>query len=278
MKRRSLHVPRYRRRYTFEYKPLTEETFLAWKQDEVAEITIVRFVRKPGMVRSRNEVRTIRKIPAAYIRIVDQLENEADAGQLLSMHEVLRRATYAEETLDAFGIELIRAGAGEEAFRSKVLNPLMMRQLRGVMSNYGPNVRNAIEKGNKALTIRDVTTFYFEYDPIDAGGIASFRRNLIYTPEARWHLSLVLGLADIDDAGNIANVWANQDSIMESLNKGLRGVTEVPQVEGITIPAFNTTEIEVIICEKLERYFAPELALTVCRLTLPPIVADTIFP
>ena len=195
----------------------------------------------------------VRKIPVAYIRIVDQLERESTHGTHNDGHEALRRANYAEETLDAFGRELCHRDGSGPGFRSKVLNPIMQRQRAGIPSHYTPHVRNSM--GGR--TIRHATRLYLSQDPVDPNVIPFYRRSLIYVPEVRWHLGLMMGNLDIKSTVDFNGIQENHNIIMKNLR-------DVPQpVSQGRIHPFNLAEAEVIVAEGLNTFFGDELKLSV---------------
>ena len=252
-------------KYSFEYPKLTIDRFMTWEEGDVVQVTISQLIKNKGKM-SWHEKKTVRVIPAAYVRLIDQFGLEASLATVNHDHEAQRRATYAIETLNALGKELSGYKHTGAAFRSSVLNPIMQRQVRGVQSDYGPAVRNAIVKG-RSPTIYDATEFYLRLDHLDRKSIPLYRRQLIYSPEQRWHLGIVLGHVDPKDRSVLRKIWDNHEELMEELRKEARAGK--PQEasggsgEEIGVPPFNAAEIEVIITEGLDRFFRKELALTV---------------
>jgi hypothetical protein len=240
---------------------------MTWEEGDVVQVTISQLIKNSGKM-SFHKKKTARVIPAAYVRLIDQFEMEASLATVNHDHEAQRRVTYAIETLNALGKELSsRKDTGAE-FRSSVLNPIMQRQVRGVQSDYGPAVRNAIAKG-RTPTIYDATEFYLHLDHLDKKSIPLYRRQLIYSPEQRWHLGIVLGHVDPKDRSVLRNIWTNHEDIMEELHKeacaGKCQQASGDSGEEISVPPFNAVEIEVIITEGLNKFFEKELALTVSR-------------
>jgi len=192
---------------------------------------------------------------------LDQFQKEAEhAAKWNRSHEAQRCAAYAEETLDAFGKELFGAKIVDPAaFRSKVLNPVLQRQLHGVPSHYTPAVRGAVAGGDRPVTIRDATVFYLKNDPISPTMIPSYRRNCVYIPEVRWHLGVLMGTSAIAGPKQYSNIRSNQDEIMEQLR--LEGPWEGPG-----IPPFSYVEVEAIYCKGIASFFERELEHVVGRL------------
>ena len=213
-----------------------------------------RYVKKRGKKSTAKQSKTI-QLPIAYHQIIHQLKMERRHGSHHNTgHEAQRRAVYAGETLDALGRELFNPSlVGGANFRSKVLNPELQRQMHGVPSHYTPVVRRAVANGDREVTIRDATEFYLKHDPVDPRMIPVFRRNLIYIPEARWHLGIVMGVTKPDSVPSFNRIHKNQDRIMEALQKG-------PNPSDDTgVPLLNATELEVLYEEKIHQFFDAEI-------------------
>jgi len=177
-----------------------------------------------------------------------------------SSHESLCRQTYAREILDAFSDELKmlkRDNMPPANFRSWVLTPILQRQLNGVYNGYGPSVCGGIPKEGEELTILDATRFYLQDDPIDPIFIRTYRRNLLYFPNARWHLGIVMGQeyggsqAAIDHYNKVLD---NHYAIMLDVK-----VEGHKKYDNNNIPLLSYIEIRCIIDEGLERFFEEEL-------------------
>ena len=224
--------------------------------------------RCPGT--SKPEIRwTPYQVPAPYDRIISQLLAEANHAERHNSHESYRRAEYALKVLDAFATEHIKfqsTGLAPASFRSKVLTPILQRYRLGVDDSYTPAVHAGISNNPGPLTIQDVTRFYLGADPTDPRYIPSYRRNILYLPNSRWHLGLLLGAVPVDDKkaaiSHYNRVQANHDAIMLSLQAG--GYTET-DVNGI--PLLNHAEVAAIIDEGLEEFFQTELDQVV---SIPP--------
>lgn len=167
-------------------------------------------------------------------------------------YEAQRRMSFAQIILTALKAELTtyfaHADADPAAFRSYVLTPLLQRQLWGVEENYEPMVRAAVSNGSGDPTIEQATDFYLGEDPCNPSWIQTYRRNLVYIPEARWHLGIVLGTCAIGNAKAYRLVREHTDEIEPS-----------PRTEA-GFPPFNAAEVSVIVLERLQSFFDPELA------------------
>ena len=269
---------------------ITPERFMSWKRFETRTVMV-------GIVGSkwRNGERVMEPnsplpscIPAPYDRIVAQLIAEDEHAEHDDSHEAVRRQSYARRVLNSFWME-IREYRYETGplwkFRPKSLTPLLQRQLAGVEENYSPSVRESVSQGNGTPTIEQATHFYLRDDPTIPRWIPNFRRNLIYIPEARWHLGVVLGVHAIGDPQAFEQVRRNSDLITKNIQKqaenGARNLdtndeqdneySDEEEIDSVDIPRFNDLEVSVIVNERLEKFFAPELELVVrvscCRIT-----------
>lgn len=198
-------------------------------------------------------------IPAPYDRILGQLVAEVGFAMDHNIYEALRRQSYANEILDGFVDEIDLYSGPSRNFRSKVLSPILQRQLKGVYDAQGPMVRSAV-----GTTIGEATEFYLEDDPTDPGNIPIYRRNIIYSAEARWHLAIIMGLSPDAHRQHYLKVIANHDKILEAVS--LEPQLDVPPGE---IPPLRKVEARVIVDEGLCEFFRPEL-YEVVRIT-PPI-------
>lgn len=205
-------------------------------------------------VNNEPKVLVEKEIPAGYCRLISQLSAEITHAALHSGHEALRRCSYAMEVLDAFGTELSSVRSMNADFRSKVLTPILQRQLRGVPDHYTPGVSCAIASDGKVVTIADATEFYLREDPLDPKWIPSYRRNLIYTPEMRWHLGVILGIATVGNEEDYNDVRSRHDLLMKALKT---------QTDDHDHTTFSATEVFVLVEEELEGYFEDELEASV---------------
>ena len=117
---------------------------------------------------------------------------EASHGVKCRGHEARRRQTFAKEVLHKFWAELHQPRDSLKGFRSVVLTPILQRQLWGIEENYRPMVEDAVAQGGQEPTIKQATKFYLERDPTDYRWIGTYRRNLLYVPEAQWHLRALM--------------------------------------------------------------------------------------
>ena len=266
----------HRRRHTFKYT-FEAANFLAWRRNEVGKITVIKQL-------NGRKSRAVRNIPIGYIQLVDQLVKESLHGQE-GGQESVRRSAYADITLDAFARELFAKAVAGPKFRSKVLTPLMQRHRSGIPDHYTPVLRRSL--GGETAT--HATLFYLSEDPINPKYLSQYRRSLIYLPESRWHLGLLLGTIELKNQDHYNIVWQNHDRVMTALRDGNRddegesdesesdesesedsdsdssqAVDE--QVREVKVHAFSKVEVEVILQERLQDFFKVELA----RVAIPP--------
>ena len=169
-------------------------------EDETFEIEIMRIVWPPTLTQEQKELGD----PGSN-DFTTAIRYEIHAGYRLPLRCMLReirfmthdnhdshiclfRATYLMMILDLFADELTRAPKDLTArFRSKALNPLLQRQLRGISDHEGHVV-----KAEVGSTLNDAANFYLSEDPLDPVHINTVARNLLYI----WHVRLALMYID----------------------------------------------------------------------------------
>jgi hypothetical protein len=260
-------APRWK--YDFECS-IPANKFMHWTKGELRTIRLGKSRKQRGKKSYKMCYKEYR-IPAPYDRIICQLAMEDLHAMDHDSHESRQRQAYAREVLDEFGKELDKLQGYSDAamvdFRSAVLTPLLQRQALGVHDAYGPSIIAAIGS-DEELTIQAVTKFYLQDDPTDPALIPSYRRNILYLPDARWHLGRVLGNpSDTTLAGATRYynmVRENHDRIMEYLKT--HGLQEYDEYG---TPLLTCVEISVIIEEGLDLFFADELNKQVRHMPLP---------
>ena len=187
-------------------------------------------------------------IAVQYARLVHQFKLEITHANADTGHESLRRQTYAQTILDAFGEELDDYHGFPIDFRSKVFTPVLQRQLRGVSDSYAPSIRTAIAPSTSKPTISQVTSFYLGNDPLDPRCIPSYRRNLLYIREVWWHLGVLMGKYSVKSVEDFNRTMDIHDVIIEAL----RGMGS-PDPRGI--PKLNEVEVATIYADGLQDFF-----------------------
>ena len=127
------------------------------------------------------------QIPAGYRRVLMGFLREIEfmTKDKLRSHNCLFRAVYLTKVLDMFVDELKRIKpATPDRFRSRVLNPILQRQLRGVLDQEAMAVKS--EVGDK---LEEIGEFYLKEDPLDTRLTNKMLRNILYV----WPVRLSLG-------------------------------------------------------------------------------------
>jgi len=223
-----------------------------------------RVVKKRGKATTRLTDWKEYAIPAPYQHIVCQLiaEDLHARSTANNTHEAIQRQTYAKKVLDEFGKELYKLTSPPTAsFQSKVLTVILQRHVEGVPDAYAPTVRTAIaggvDPGEFGLTIQAVTEWYLRGDPVKSDNMALFRRHLLYLPDVRWHLGILVKKRTGAAAKQFYNlVRANHDRVMEDIAEDRP--PPAAEQEGDP-PPLTQTEVSVIISEGLNGLFRPEL-------------------
>lgn len=231
----------------------------SWEKDETKCIQYGRMQKSRGK-QPRQVAYKNRFIPCAYTRVIDQFCKEVLHAEYNASHEAQRRASYAQRILNATGeeldgdVDLEEDGTEAAAWRSTVLTPILQRYLYGIPDSYAPAVYDALlppspgMDPDKALTIGDVTRFYLGRDPTLPSLASIYFRNLVYRWEARWHLAVAFGRADINDVNCYGNFIQNQKVLIKNATK--------PQEPGDGIPPLTLTEYATVLCEGIELPFA----------------------
>jgi hypothetical protein len=131
------------------------------------------------------------KVHAGYHHLLAGMLREIEFITLdkFSTHELLFRAEYLKRVLDVFVQELAKVNPRTcTRFRSKVLNPILQRQLRGVHDNEPDAVRNEVGESKE-----DAAEFYLSVDPLDPSNRNRMRHNILYI----WSVRLSLAYWDM---------------------------------------------------------------------------------
>jgi hypothetical protein len=130
---------------------------------------------------------TYRKLPFGYLRVLLGFIREIEfmTTDQLKSHNCLFRATYLMKVIDQFVLELPRiSSAAPERFRSRVLNPILQRQLAGLPDHEPKSIRDHVGRTHK-----DSAKFYLVNDALDPRFRMELLRNLLYI----WSVRLALG-------------------------------------------------------------------------------------
>ena len=210
-------------------------------------------------------------VPAPYARVVSQMSAEVRHGAKSSGHESRRRLAFAKEVLHEFWAELQQPRDSLEGFRSVVLTPILQRQLWGIEENYRPMVERAVAQGGEEPTIKQATKFYLERDPTDHRWIGTYRRNLLYVPEARWHLRVMMNQIAVgdeeaydhmrdrtDELHRVRKMDYNDDNRFIRYGDENDGESEENWVSHKPPRVYTKAEVGVIIEEELDEFFDVE--------------------
>jgi len=255
---------------------------MQWEEDELRPIKVglIKRVKSDDMCPPTYKTTwSGKEIPAAYTRIISQLEMEIEHTKTHKGHEALRRDSYARAMLDLLGKEIKAYKGNWTAFRSKVLGPVLLRNLYGCPDAYGPVVREFIKSREDKddedqddddqddITIALATEFYLTHDATHPKYIPNFRRNLVLIPEMRWHLSVLMNNIKLGDETSYNRIRDGHDTLMDRMRKK---VVADPVEEG-TIPPFSKAEVKTIVDDRLEAFFELELQRVVSLTPPHPI-------
>ena len=235
---------------------ITIHDFMSWAVGTLRPFEI-------GSKQARSNRITYRKkhIPAPYDRILCQLIMEDRHGAVDRSHEAVRRQSYAQQVLDEFAKDFTSYEGEPIDFRSNVLSPILQRQLMGVSDAYLVSVRKAVGEGSDNPTIGQATRFYLEDDPTIPELIPNYRFNMVFIPQVRWHLGILMGVIQVGDHPGYKRVWDNQDYLMSAPPAECE-----PNLDGDQMPLFTPSMVTVIVDERLDLFFGPECGRVVCVL------------
>jgi len=251
-----------------------------WADTIVQTVQFGKLIRVPD----KNQYKVTHKpyeVPAVYHRLICQLTAEEDHGKRHNSHESRRRQMYARQVLDALAEEIITNQAqpperriSPTFFRSHILTPILQRQLRAVHDAYMPSVHTAmIRKGEDSLTISRVTEIYLHQDPTLAHHIPRYRRHLLYVPEPRWYLGILVNPGRVGDADFYNTVRQHHEEILMAIREEKGKGKECDEGRNMRdpygMPLLRRAEVRAIVLEGLEDLFAQELTAVV----LYPIIS-----
>jgi hypothetical protein len=172
-------------------------------------------------------------------------------------------------------------------WRSKVLTPILQRQLQGIPDPYAPAIHTAIsncsrdddddvyedgedEDANDVVTISDATKFYLGTDPLDPSNLPTFRRNLVYIREVRWYLQMLFENGNLlSDRKCFDRSINNQDYLINTVDDDEidEDEEEDEEEEDDGVPLLSSAEASTIYFEHLEEFFKEELERVVSVFT-----------
>ena len=183
-------------------------------------------------------------IHAGYHRVLAGFLKEIafmEKGGLKS-HNCLFRATYLSKVLDLFVAELPRVRSSTPAsFRSRVLNPILQRHLRGVLDH-----EPELVKGEVGGTRELAGKFYLTLDPLDPTLANEVLRNLLYIWPVRLSLLYLLS-QDLPDENSYMSGLRNTEWLFEERAK----ISD----EDWDAVALTDVEEKVVLLENLQPFF-----------------------
>jgi len=87
-------------------------------------------------------------------------------------------------------------------------------------------------------------------------------RNLLYIPEVRWHLCIVLGKVKPRDTDAYNRIRCEHNDLINAHQDDTSDDNGSNDDDSTTV--FGKAEVAVIVQDKLEEYFAEELANMIC--------------
>ena len=232
---------------------------MSWKSGELRPFSI-------ASRRKKNSRLQTKEILAPYDRLLAQLIAEVQHGILHDCHEARRRKVYASQVLDKFVTEFNAYNGSGITFRSKVLTPILQRQLLGTTADsYMVSVRRAVARGDDDPTIAQATEFYLHEDPTDPGLIPAYRFNMVFVPEMRWHLAIVSDVVELGSFDSYIKIrCTNQDALITEIKES---ALYLPRRR---LPIFEEAMIKVLEVEKIDTFFRDEIehAVRIYKLSL----------
>ena len=253
------------------------ELFLDWEKDQTLLI-------KVGTVHGPSNPRMCfrhRFVPVVYAQLLHQLCIEVAHAHFNKGHKAQRQAAYADQVTDLFAheiynhMDLSRQGATASKWCSKVLTPILQRQIAGVPDAYLPSIHAGVldsedddsdldeeDNTSREMTIAEATIFYLNRDPTDPALILEYRHNLLYTRELRWYLSTLLGSIWVDDVGGF-NISLFTQNELENFPQESDEEEDSDSGEVDVPPPLDTVDILVILVEGLQEFYMEELEAVV---------------
>ena len=262
----------YRKKYEVECE-INEERFMDWMPGELREVSIESQRKRRGKAATATVSKKY-KVPAPYDRVIAQLRAEDRHGDHNQGHEALRRQSYARRVLDEFAKEISSYKGSDVSFRSKVLTPILARQLAGVPDAYSPGVKvgvipssswpspedeEPIKESEISVSIGDATDFYLGRDPTDITLIPDYRYNMLSIPEVMWHLAVVMGGITESSVEHHDLIWHHTEQYV----MGYQG-DEEREVEADATQSFTKADVAVVMCCGVKKFFEDDLNEVVC--------------
>ena len=128
-------------------------------------------------------------IHRGYLRVVVGLNREItfETEDDLKSHNCRFRSMYSMKILDHFAEELLAIGQGPgPRWRSRILNPLLQRQLEGLTDYEAQSVEEGV-----GSSIEEAVKFYLVQDPLDPKNTLKMMHNILYIWPVRNSLAFI---------------------------------------------------------------------------------------
>jgi hypothetical protein len=182
------------------------------------------------------------EIPAGYRRPLVGFIREIEFMTVddIKSHNCLHRATYLIKILDLFAEELqdrAKDGKTSALFRSRILNPILQRQLKGTDDHEPELLKRAVGTAPGAAA-----KFYLEHDPLDPKWANILRRATLYLWTVRLSLRFLhQSITDVD-----------YNAARDNTEALLAGRKQVPDEDFLASKSYYDFERKLIGLESLQ--------------------------
>lgn len=153
--------------------------------------------------------------------------------------------TYAQQVIDTFADELFsrRHVEGGLKWRSRVLNPILQRQLQG-MGHESLLSAHFIGLEGKELN-EAIDEFYLHRDPLQPSQQNTLRWGVIYATDARWSLTVSTNPQMIGDECHYNQCRIHTRSLIKTL-----------VYKGADSEELENLEVAVVVSENIDHHFS----------------------
>jgi hypothetical protein len=188
------------------------------------------------------------KIHRGYYRVLKGFLKEIDLAYSEGANDqaCLFRGVYLLKILDHFTNELRERNTEDESsWRSRVLNPLLQRQLHGICDQDSGKIRRQV--GSDAAAAAAAAAFYLTLDPLDPDMIPRLLYGILHVSPVRWSLGYIHRPAGT--LGTYLNVHQNTLHFPADSHEPL-----IPENEFQQVPLCPEHD-SIILNEQLEVYY-----------------------
>lgn len=195
-----VHVYGYEQRHVVRLTEGTEgeQPFAEYEKSELCKISIWDVKRKESLTAEQRETEfpteeeleneRVFSVHAGYRRVLAGFRREIEfvTKDHLTSHNALFRATYLTKVLDIFAAEVMGMAKSRRPparFRSRALNPILQRQLRGVYDHEPDMIKREVGK-----SLGEAADFYLKLDPLDPKFRTQMMKGVLYVWTARLSL------------------------------------------------------------------------------------------